>query len=201
MAIGFRFPNPAPGESSSTPTRPAMGEAISGMAAGSRRNLRSRAGSSSSLSRPWPRSSWLPNSLASDGRIARTRFTPPRISAPAWRRGLFAPSFDFAHFIREMIATRSFHAEPNRRRPSIASGRRCGSAICVTTCASPAARRTKRSFPSSTITLVAADRTGRMCRRVEFDPLYFDVIVRRYEAARRRRALKYARQSLRQGTR
>jgi DNA modification methylase len=41
--------------------------------------------------------------------------------------------------------------------------------------------------------LVAADRTGRMCRRVEFDPLYFDVIVRRYEAARGRRALKYAR--------
>ena len=40
-----------------------------------------------------------------------------------------------------------------------------------------------------------------MCRRVEFDPLYFDVIVRRYEAARRRRGLKYARQSLRQGTR
>ena len=39
-----------------------------------------------------------------------------------------------------------------------------------------------------------------MCRRVEFDPLYFDVIVRRYEAARRRRALKYARQSLHQGT-
>ena len=47
-------------------------------------------GVSSSLSRPWPRSSWLPNSLASDGRIARTRFTPPRISAPAWGRGLFA---------------------------------------------------------------------------------------------------------------
>ena len=65
-------------------------------------------GVSSSLSRPWPRSSWLPNSLASDGRIARTQFTPPRISAPAWD-GDYSPSFELAHFIREMIATRSFH--------------------------------------------------------------------------------------------
>lgn len=147
--------------------------------------------SSTSPSRPWPRSSWLPNSLASDGRIARTRFTPPRISAPAWRRGLFAPSFEFAHFIREMIATRSFHvftsssarrAESSAASP-IASGRRCDSPICATTCASPTAPRTKRSFPSFDDHLVAADRSGSICRGVEFDPLYVDVIVRRYEAA------------------
>ena len=32
-------------------------------------------------------------------------------------------------------------------------------------------------------TLIAADKTGRVCRGVELDPLYVDVIVRRYEAA------------------
>jgi DNA modification methylase len=32
-------------------------------------------------------------------------------------------------------------------------------------------------------TLIAADKTGRACRGVELDPLYVDVIVRRYEAA------------------
>jgi len=38
-------------------------------------------------------------------------------------------------------------------------------------------------FLGSGSTLVAADRTGRVCRGVELDPLYVDVIVRRYEAA------------------
>ena len=31
--------------------------------------------------------------------------------------------------------------------------------------------------------MIAADKTGRVCRSVELDPLYVDVIVRRYEAA------------------
>jgi DNA modification methylase len=38
-------------------------------------------------------------------------------------------------------------------------------------------------FLGSGSTLVAADRTGRVCRGVELDPLYVDVIVRRYQAA------------------
>ena len=38
-------------------------------------------------------------------------------------------------------------------------------------------------FLGSGSTLVAADKTGRICRGVELDPLYVDVIVRRYEAA------------------
>jgi DNA modification methylase len=29
----------------------------------------------------------------------------------------------------------------------------------------------------------AADNTGRVCRGIELDPLYVDVIIRRYEAA------------------
>jgi DNA modification methylase len=32
-------------------------------------------------------------------------------------------------------------------------------------------------------TLIAAQAAGRVCRGVELDPLYVDVIVRRYEAA------------------
>jgi DNA modification methylase len=36
-------------------------------------------------------------------------------------------------------------------------------------------------FLGSGSTLIAADKTGRVCRGVEFDPLYVDVIVRRYE--------------------
>ena len=39
------------------------------------------------------------------------------------------------------------------------------------------------SFLSSGSTLIAADNTGRVCRGVELDPLYVDVIMRRYEAA------------------
>ena len=38
-------------------------------------------------------------------------------------------------------------------------------------------------FLGSGSTLIAADKTGRVCRGVELDPLYVDVIVRRYEAA------------------
>jgi len=36
---------------------------------------------------------------------------------------------------------------------------------------------------SAQATLIAAEKTGRICRGVELDPLYVDVIVRRYEAA------------------
>ena len=38
-------------------------------------------------------------------------------------------------------------------------------------------------FLGSGSTLIAADSTGRVCRGVELDPLYVDVIIRRYEAA------------------
>ena len=38
-------------------------------------------------------------------------------------------------------------------------------------------------FLGSGSTLIAADTTGRACRGVELDPLYVDVIVRRYEMA------------------
>src|SRR5271163_2776590 len=38
-------------------------------------------------------------------------------------------------------------------------------------------------FLGSGSTLIAADKTGRLCRGVELDPLYVDVIVRRYEVA------------------
>ena len=38
-------------------------------------------------------------------------------------------------------------------------------------------------FLGSGSTLIAAENTGRVCRGVELDPLYADVIVRRYEGA------------------
>ena len=38
-------------------------------------------------------------------------------------------------------------------------------------------------FLGSGSTLIAADKAGRVCRGVELDPLYVDVIIRRYEAA------------------
>jgi DNA modification methylase len=38
-------------------------------------------------------------------------------------------------------------------------------------------------FLGSGSTLIAADKTGRVCHGIELDPLYVDVIVRRYEAA------------------
>ena len=37
-------------------------------------------------------------------------------------------------------------------------------------------------FLGSGSTLIAAERTSRICRGVELDPLYVDVIIRRYEA-------------------
>jgi len=44
-------------------------------------------------------------------------------------------------------------------------------------------------FLGSGSTLIAAEMTGRRCRGVELDPLYVDVIVRRYEAATGRSAV------------
>ncbi len=38
-------------------------------------------------------------------------------------------------------------------------------------------------FLGSGSTLIAADKAGRVCRGVELDPLYVDVIIRRYEVA------------------
>jgi DNA modification methylase len=38
-------------------------------------------------------------------------------------------------------------------------------------------------FLGSGSTLIAADTTGRVCRGAELDPLYVDLILRRYEAA------------------
>ena len=43
-------------------------------------------------------------------------------------------------------------------------------------------------FGGSGTTLIAAERTGRVARLIEFDPLYCDVIVRRFEAYTGRRA-------------
>jgi DNA modification methylase len=37
-------------------------------------------------------------------------------------------------------------------------------------------------FLGSGSTLIAAENTGRVCRGVELDPLYVDVIARRYQA-------------------
>jgi hypothetical protein len=36
-------------------------------------------------------------------------------------------------------------------------------------------------FVGSGSTLIAADRTGRVCRGVEIDPLYVDLIIRRFQ--------------------
>jgi DNA modification methylase len=44
-------------------------------------------------------------------------------------------------------------------------------------------------FLGSGSTLIAADKTGRICRGVELDPLYVDVIMRRYGAATGRAAV------------
>jgi len=38
-------------------------------------------------------------------------------------------------------------------------------------------------FLGSGSTLIAADKTGRICRGVELEPLYVDVIVRRHQSA------------------
>jgi DNA modification methylase len=45
------------------------------------------------------------------------------------------------------------------------------------------------SFLGSGSTLIAAATTGRVCRGLELDPLYVDVIVRRYEAVTGNRAI------------
>ena len=36
-------------------------------------------------------------------------------------------------------------------------------------------------FLGSGSTVIAAENTGRVCRGIELDPLYADVIIRRYE--------------------
>ena len=38
-------------------------------------------------------------------------------------------------------------------------------------------------FLGSGSTLIACEKTGRICRGLELDPLYADVIIRRFEAA------------------
>ena len=38
-------------------------------------------------------------------------------------------------------------------------------------------------FGGSGTTLIAAEQTGRRARLIELDPIYVDVIIRRYEAA------------------
>jgi DNA modification methylase len=52
-------------------------------------------------------------------------------------------------------------------------------------------------FLGSGSILIAADETGRVCRGVELDALYVDVIVRRYESATRRFSSRPARRSRR----
>jgi DNA modification methylase len=44
-------------------------------------------------------------------------------------------------------------------------------------------------FLGSGSTLIAAEKSGRICRGVELDPLYVDVIIRRYEATTGKRAV------------
>jgi DNA modification methylase len=43
-------------------------------------------------------------------------------------------------------------------------------------------------FGGSGTTLIAAEKTGRSARLIEFDPLYCDVIIRRFEAFTGKRA-------------
>jgi DNA modification methylase len=43
-------------------------------------------------------------------------------------------------------------------------------------------------FRGSGTTLIAAEKTGRAARLIEFDPLYCDVIIRRYETFTSKRA-------------
>jgi DNA methylase len=38
-------------------------------------------------------------------------------------------------------------------------------------------------FLGSGSTLIASEKTGRICRGLELDPLYVDVIIRRFESA------------------
>ena len=48
-------------------------------------------------------------------------------------------------------------------------------------------------FGGSGSTLIAAEKTGRVARLIEFDPIYCDVIVRRFEAFTGKRAKLSAR--------
>jgi DNA modification methylase len=38
------------------------------------------------------------------------------------------------------------------------------------------------AFLGSGTTLIAAERTGRLCRGIELDPVYIDVAIRRWQA-------------------
>jgi DNA modification methylase len=44
-------------------------------------------------------------------------------------------------------------------------------------------------FLGSGSTLIACEKTGRRCRGLELDPLYVEVILRRYEAVAKRPAV------------
>jgi DNA modification methylase len=44
-------------------------------------------------------------------------------------------------------------------------------------------------FLGSGSTLVASEKMGRVCRGVELDPLYVDVIIHRYQAATGKQAI------------
>ena len=44
-------------------------------------------------------------------------------------------------------------------------------------------------FLGSGSTLIACEKTGRHCRGLELDPLYVEVILRRYEAVTKRQAV------------
>jgi DNA modification methylase len=44
-------------------------------------------------------------------------------------------------------------------------------------------------FLGTGATLIAADSEGRVCRGIELDPRYVDVIIRRYEALTRKGAV------------
>lgn len=46
------------------------------------------------------------------------------------------------------------------------------------------------AFGGSGSTLIAADKTGRRARLIEFDPLYCDTIIRRWQAHSGRQAMR-----------
>ena len=45
-------------------------------------------------------------------------------------------------------------------------------------------------FLGSGSTLIAAEKAGRVCLGIEFDPLYIDLIIRRYQAVTAREAIR-----------
>jgi hypothetical protein len=53
-------------------------------------------------------------------------------------------------------------------------------------------KRGRHPFLGSGSTLIAPQKSGRLCRGVELDPLYVNVVVRRYEAATGQAALLVA---------